>query len=146
MQISQYIEGARANGYPVVGLVYDVARRPHAMLKENKPVKDESPAEFERRLLTRLAGEPKEYMRRLPIVRTDLDMADARADTWATARQIAQSHRENIWPRHANSCSRYGHKCEWFGVCSREEDLKNAEKFRPKKSNNVHEKKEIATV
>lgn len=150
MQISQYIEGARHIGYPVVGLIYDVARRPHAMLKANKPEPRESPEAFEARLLRALAEEPKKYLRRKLVVRTDAEMAEARRDTWATARQIAQSHREDLWPRHAVSCSRYGHKCEFFDVCAGEVDLRDPSKFQQKKNSqsnsNAATKKEIATV
>ena len=145
MQISQYIEGARAVGFDVQGVVYDVVRRPHAMLKANKPASGETPGDFEKRLLTALAEEPQKYLRRRVVVRTEHEMREARIDTWATARQIANSHRDRLWPRHATSCSRYGHRCEFFDVCAGEEDLRNEKKFRPKKKS-TNEKKETITV
>lgn len=150
MQISQYIEGAQATGFAVRGLVYDVIRKPHAQLKANKPESGESPDAFEARLFRAIAAEPDKYARRKLIVRTGHEMFRAREDTWATGQQIAWSHKTNLWPRHATSCSRYGHKCEFFEVCAGEVDVSASPRFKKKQKSNTHHPvnatKEIATV
>jgi hypothetical protein len=91
--------------------------------------RDETPEEFEERLIKVLSENPEAYYHRGTVVRLEAEEADAAYDTWHTARQIRDAELNNRWVRNPDSCVAYG-TCAFFGVCTGTASLEDTEKFR----------------
>lgn len=152
-QQSMYFIGARAAGYPIEKCLYDVIGKPklrpfkatpeadrkytrEGSLYKNQHEHDETPAEFEIRLLTAIAEEPDRYYARGTVVRLDSEIDEAMADVWTLAKQLREADLADRFPRNPDACIQYGRTCAFFGVCCGEERLDDETKF--KRLDNVH--------
>lgn len=90
----------------------------------------ETPDEFRQRLVDHVAEQPERYYQRGTVVRLEEEERDAAFDTWQTAQLIREATRLNRWPRNPDNCSRYGRRCDFFGVCTRTESLDDETRFR----------------
>ena len=121
-QISGYILGARAIGFPAETVVYDAARKPglRPRLMSRKKDSDgerEDMAAFADRLMADIGQRPDWYYGRQEIQRLDADLEEWRADVAQSAAMIAASRKAGRWPRNTDSCMRWG-KCGYFGPCA----------------------------
>lgn len=76
--------------------------------------RQETPAEFETRLLTVQRAAPLEYFAQREAPRTNSDILEYMADAWASAQQILYFRSKNLWPRNPDACQH----CEMFPLCS----------------------------
>lgn len=135
-QVSQYL-GA---GEGVDGMLYDVIRKPglrpykatppderkytkagtiYASQREN----DETPSEYEARLVEDIAANPNKYYQRGVVVRLEHETIEAARDTWLVAGSIRESVRLNAWPRNPGACDSYGRTCDYWQVCAGQASL-----------------------
>ena len=140
-QATAYYLGAEAIlGRPVDGCVYDVLGKPGTkpskatanpkFRKDGQPyantrLADETPEEFEVRLLEVLASDPDTYFQRQLETRL-ADECDAfRAQLHAVARQIDFAHHDGGFPMNPEACfGPFGRsECPFFCVCSREQSI-----------------------
>lgn len=140
-QATAYYLGAEAIlGRPVDGCIYDVLGKPGLkpakatanpkFRKDGQPyanqrMQDETPDEFEVRLLEELARDPDLYFQR-PIETRLSDERDAfRAQLHAVARQIDFAHHDGGFPMNPEACfGPFGRsECPFFCVCSREQSI-----------------------
>jgi PD-(D/E)XK nuclease superfamily len=154
-QVSTYYAGARALGFDVSGVIYDVLGRPKlkplkatpledrkyrkddGVLYVNMRAEDETPLEYEVRVRDAIAEAPDRYYVRGEVVRLDDEEKLAAWDTWQLAQLLHEGERAGRYPRNPDACRRFGRLCSYFGVCTRTESLDDAERFR--RVENVHE-------
>lgn len=147
-QVSTYYDACDAIGSPVVGCLYDVAKRPlqrpltatpmearkyvqkTGALYANQRAEDETPAEFRERVRASIAENPEGYYSRGTVVRLDAEIAENRYDLWHTAKLMRQLERDSIAPRNPNACVQYGRLCEFFAACSGEASVDDPIRFR----------------
>lgn len=152
-QISTYLTGARAAGYPLESCVYDVIRKvdlkplkatPAEQRKYTKPTKadpvsrlyanqreeDETIEEYRKRVRQHIADSPERYYARGPIVRLERDEREHAGDVWQTAWFIREAENAGRFPRSANSCRRFHRFCDYFEVCSGEASIDDDTRFR----------------
>ena len=145
-QVSGYYCGAEALGHEASTCLYDVIRKPTIKpykatpgdkRKYNKDGSlskacrefDETPDEWYERLSADIASRPDYYYARIEISRSDNDLLEYLFDMWAVSREIADAQRMNRWSRNPQSCSVFG-TCEYFGVCTGEQDIDDVTLFR----------------
>ena len=145
-QVSGYYCGAEALGHQASTCLYDVIRKPtikpykatpEDKRKYNKDGSlskacrefDETPDEWYERLTADIAIRPDYYYARIEISRSDNDLLEYLFDMWAVSREIADAQRMNRWSRNPQSCSVFG-TCEYFGVCTGEQDIDDVTLFR----------------
>ena len=149
-QVTTYYEGARALGYEVAGCIYDVIGKPKTKpilatppearrykkdgtLYANQRERDETPEEYEARLLAAIGQAPEKYFQRGTISRSDKER-----DTWyldmADAAEIIRRDRKT---RNPSACRRWGRMCDYFSVCAGEVDISDPLHFR--KVETIHE-------
>jgi len=154
-QVSTYYAGARALGHEPVGVLYDVIAKPKIRPLEATPVEsrkylkktgelyanqreyDESPQEFEQRLLEAVAAEPDRWFRRGVVVRLITEERESEFDRWQLARVLREGDLAKRWPRNPDACKRWGRVCDYFGVCTGRESLDDPALFRH--TDQVHE-------
>lgn len=152
-QVSNYFVGTRALGYQITGCLYDVIGKPGQRplkatppedRKYTKPTKanpaprlyaaqrehDETPEEYQARILAAIEADPQRYFQRFPIVRLAEEEREAAFDLWQTASQIRESRRAGAWPRNSNSCRMYGRACSFLEVCTGTASIDDATRFR----------------
>lgn len=146
-QVSTYISGARAAGYPVEDCLYDVVRKPQLRPAKATPVEnrrytkagkldarqretDETPDEFYERIVADVAEKPEKYFARGPLVRLEHDEREHAADVWQTAWFIREAENARRFPRSPNACERFGSFCEYFDVCSGMTSIDDDTRFR----------------
>jgi len=131
-QISLYVIAARALGYNVATVLYDVTRKPTiAPLRATPPEKrkytkdgrlyatqrecDETPEEFGGRLLTDIGDRPDYYFQRREVPRLDDELAEFQAELWQQAKQLLDARRHGRWFRniHRFTCG----TCEFADLC-----------------------------
>lgn len=138
-QVSHYFRGAEALGYPVVGCVYDILRKPPPRLMATphdrrryradgelysaQRADDETSDAYRARVLEAMAADPESYYRRVSVVRLDAELAEAGRDDWAQAMAIRAQRKAGYWPRNPDACMRYGRRCEYWPVCSGTTDI-----------------------
>jgi hypothetical protein len=145
-QVSGYYCGAEALGHEASTCLYDVIRKPtikpykatpEDKRKYNKDgslskacrENDETPDEWYERLTADIASRPDYYYARIEISRSDNDLLEYLFDMWAVSREIADAQRMNRWSRNPQACSVFG-TCEYFGVCTGEQDIDDVTLFR----------------
>lgn len=145
-QCSTYYEGARSLGHEPAGVLYDVLGKPGirpamatapearkytklGVIYATQRETDETPAEYEARLMAHVAERPDRYYARGIVVRLEEDERDAAHDRWQIAAGIRESRRAGRWPRNPDACSRYGRTCEFFDVCTRVASLDDPLRF-----------------
>lgn len=145
-QVSGYYCGAEALGHQASTCLYDVIRKPtikpykatpEEKRKYNKDGSlskacrefDETPDEWYERLSADIESRPDYYYARIEISRSDNDLLEYLFDMWAVSREIADAQRMNRWSRNPQACSVFG-TCEYFGVCTGEQDIDDVTLFR----------------
>jgi len=87
-QISLYVIAARALGFDVATVLYDVTRKPTIRLRQN-----ETPEQYGQRLLDDIATRPDFYYARREIPRLEDDLAEYGAEVWQQAQQLLEIRR-----------------------------------------------------
>lgn len=147
-QVSTYYDACDAIGYPVVGCLYDVAKRPlqrrllatpeearkyvqkTGALYANQRAEDETVDEFRERVRASIAEGPDSYYSRGTVVRLDSEILENRYDLWHTAKLMRQLERDSIAPRNPSACIQFGRMCEFFAICSGEASVDDPVRFR----------------
>lgn len=117
-QISLYVIAARALGFDVATVLYDVTRKPTIRLRQN-----ETPEQYGKRLLDDIGERPDFYYARREVPRLEDDLAEYRAEVWQQAQQLLEVRRRadrlpdpsRAWFRNAGrfTCS----YCDFAQVC-----------------------------
>lgn len=157
-QISTYFDGARAI-LAEMGIrqeparaIYDVVRKPALKplkatpeesrrykknsneLYANQRITDETPEEYEGRVLEEIFGQPmgtipltvdverglessRRYYARGDVVRLERDEIEHAEDVWQTAQIMRENLSIGRAPRYRGACKRYGGFCPYFAVC-----------------------------
>lgn len=146
-QVSTYYAGAQALGHKVAGCIYDVVSKPQlrpfkataiesrkhtrdGKLYANQRAEDETPAEYQVRVLAHITEHPYRYFQRGTVVRLEEEEREAAFDAWQTARLIREAELEKRYPRNADACPRYGRMCSYFDVCTGAASIDDPERFR----------------
>lgn len=98
-------------------IVTDAGGRLYANMREF----DETPQEYQARLIVELEQEPTRYFHRHPVVRLDGELEESRAEIWAKAAEMREAIRAERHPRNPKACSfgDSGNKvCPFFAACS----------------------------
>lgn len=152
-QVSIYLEGAAALGHDVAGCIYDVLGKPDLRpyratpvesrkykrtgeLYANQREQDETPDEYQARVMDALATDPNRYFARSEIVRLEAERRAAGADLWQFAEIIHQNSFAGRAPRNTDACLRFNRPCEFFAVCAGEASLDDPTLFR--RDSNIH--------
>lgn len=109
-QISQYALAARALGYDVATVLYDVTRKPTIRLRKN-----ETPEEYSARLLIDIGDRPDYYFARREVPRLEDELAEFQSELWQQANQLRESQRRNRWFRNVSKMS-CGY-CQFAPLC-----------------------------
>lgn len=134
-QVSTYYLLARANGFPIETCIYNVLHKPKiepvmATPIENRKYRkdgalyasqrdtDETPTEYEERLVLDMAERPDFYFARREIPRLDADLARFMRDRWDTGQMILYHRANNRWPRNDKACFDFMRRCEYWGICT----------------------------
>jgi hypothetical protein len=142
-QVSLYYQGAAALGFRVDACLYDVIGKPGLKPLRATPVearkytkdgrmyaqqreRDETPEEYEARVMAAITAAPEAYYQRAEVVRLEADLLEAHRDTWEMSRILATPHR----PRNPRSCLEWGRSCSYLGVCSGSASLDDETRFR----------------
>jgi hypothetical protein len=163
-QVSIYINGAHAAGYPVDDCIYTVIRKPgmkplkatpEESRKWTKPTKadptprlyanqrehDESPEEWRERLRADIGENPGRYYQRATIVRLEHDEREHAFDMWSSSKMLHEAERSGYAPRNPDACSQFG-GCAYLAVCTGSASIDDDAVFRT--ADAAHE--ELATV
>jgi len=110
LQISQYVLAARAIGYDIATVLYDVTRKPTIRLRKN-----ETPEEYGERLLTDIGDRPDYYFQRREIPRFEDDLIEFQSELWQQAQQLIESRKRSRWFRNVSrmTCS----NCQFSDLC-----------------------------
>ncbi len=145
-QVSTYFDGAEALGYEPDSCLYDVIRKPalrpltatpvesrrytkDGRLYANQRDQDETPAEYQARLVEAVAEDPDRFYQRGEVTRLEAELAEARWDRWQLARQIREGQLRERFPRNPDACVRFG-TCAFFPYCSGEASLDDPTRYR----------------
>jgi len=109
-QISMYVLAARAIGYDVATVLYDVTRKPTIRLR-----RDESPEQYGQRLVADIGDRPDYYFQRREVPRLKDELAQFRAELWHQAKQLMAAQRHGRWFRNVGrqTCT----YCQFAGLC-----------------------------
>ena len=99
-QISFYVTAARAIGFNVSTVLYDVTRKPTIRLR-----KDESPEKYGVRLLADIGQRPDYYFARREVPRLEDELAEFRLELWQQAAQLRDAQRAGRWFRNVGRLS-----------------------------------------
>lgn len=133
-QLSIYIVAARAMGYDIQTVLYDVTRRPSlrplkatpedkrkykkdGSLYANQRDQDETPAEFAARVAIDIESRPEHYYTRIEIARPEQDIKDCQAEVWQQQLSIREAQRSGRWFKNPESCFSLNGTCEYIGLC-----------------------------
>lgn len=117
-QISLYVLAARALGFDVATVLYDVTRKPTIRLRQK-----ETPEQYGERLLADIAERPDYYFQRREVPRLEDELAECRAELWQQAQLILETRRRaagltdpaRAWFRNVGRMT-CGY-CEFAGLC-----------------------------
>ena len=127
------------------GCLYDVLSKPNlkpykksaeVKLKKdgtpyaNQRLEDETPEQFEARILEDIAADPAGYFGRAEVVRLEDEVVEAVQDIWQFGRMLRENDLRGFYPRNVDACIRFGRPCPFFGVCAGEASLDDPELFR----------------
>jgi len=133
-QLSMYMIEARAAGYDVQTVLYDVTRRPGLRPLKATPVDqrkyvkatgalyanqrdaDETPDEYAARIAADIAERPDHYFARIEIARLQQDLDDCASEIWQQQQSIREAQRTGRWYRNPSSCFN-PFPCEYVAVC-----------------------------
>lgn len=139
-QCSLYLDGIEAlyNERPA-GIIYDVIEKPDirplkatpidqrkytkatkdqpSRLYANQREADETPDEFERRIVDFVAQDPNRFLQRAEVIRLDSEVEAAREDIGGVSRLIQFAESTGYHPRATGACKRYGRDCSYLSLC-----------------------------
>ena len=153
-QVSTYFGGAEALGHPADLALWDVLQRP--ALKPYKAVAevklkldgtpragqrlaDETPDEYQERLIARLADEgPEAALAHVEVVRTDAEREAHAWALWHTVREIEESRAAvracdgdaRAVTQNAGACMAYGSPCPYLPVCEGTASIDDPTRYR----------------
>lgn len=134
-QLSIYVIAARALGYDVQTVIYDVTRRPgqrplkatpeasrkytaKGALYANQRDADETPEEYAARIVADIEARPEHYFARIEIARLDQDIAECAADLWDQQLAVRECQRSRRWWRNPEACqTAAGMTCDYLPIC-----------------------------
>jgi hypothetical protein len=92
---------------------------------------DETPDEFEARVLTAIAAAPDDFYRRAEIVRLEDELPKLRADILDTVKLARVADLFDIHPRNPDGCAKFGARslCGFFDACARGADIHDLIRF-----------------
>jgi hypothetical protein len=154
-QASAYLWAARANGYPVEHVEWDVVKKPNLRrtteaiapehytrsgkwgqagdLKPGTGIPVETVGAFAARVRDRMLAEPSAYFQRAPVVRLDDELDAAVADIEALGEQILTAFDRDAWPQNPDSCMAFGHRCEYLPLCTKSASPDDTELYQIKR-------------
>jgi hypothetical protein len=116
---------------------------PGGKLYANQRERDETPAEYEQRLLLAIMEEPDRYLVHAEIVRSDSELADLAWDLWHTAETITRTMETvrqcadvRAVPRHPSACLTHGVPCAYLPVCEGTASARDTTRYQ--RLNNPH--------
>lgn len=132
-QISIYIIAARALGYDVETVLYDVTRRPalrplkatpedkrkykkDGTLYANQRDKDETPEAYAARVAGAIKAEPEKHFARIEIARLDADLAECQQELWQQQKAIRTAQIAGHWYRNPQACFS-PFQCDYLDIC-----------------------------
>lgn len=132
-QLSIYVIAARALGYDVATVLYDVTRRPAlrplkatpeesrkytkvGALYANQRDQDETPEEFAARIAADISARPDHYFARIEIARLDQDLDECAGELWIQQQTIRAMQRSGRWYRNPGSCFE-PFACDYLTIC-----------------------------
>lgn len=142
-QISRYFLAARALGFNVQAIIYDVIRKPNIRPKKlsnpdralatskghyfGLPLTEicperESPVMYGARLLADTIERPDFYFARNEIARLEQDLDEYRAEQWTIQRTIREAELNQrqwgaaAWPRSTGACT-MPYRCQFLDIC-----------------------------
>jgi hypothetical protein len=133
-QISLYVIAARALGFDVQTILYDVTRRPLLRPLKATPAEsrkytkdgrlyaaqrdvDESPEEYAERVAYDIADRPDYYFARIEIARLDQDLEECASELWQQQIAIRAAQKSGSWYRNPGACFEYNGGCEYLPIC-----------------------------
>lgn len=135
-QLSIYVLAARALGYDVSTVLYDVTRRPQqrplkatpedkrkylkgtTTLYANQRETDETPEEYAKRVAEAIAADPDHHFARIEIARLDQDLRECQQEVWSQQQAIRAAQRGDGWYRNPGACFAPV-ACDYLPVCRR---------------------------
>jgi len=146
-QLSIYVIAARALGYDVTTVLYDVTRRPQQRPLKATPVEerkytekasklkdgtvrpagslyanqresDETPDEFAARVAESIAAAPEQHFARIEIARLDDDLAKCQAGVWQQMQTLRAMQRGGGWYENPGACFSPS-PCSYLPICDR---------------------------
>ncbi len=159
-QPSNYLVGARAEGFEPTAILYDVIRKPRfkplkatpvedrqytkptkkdpeSRLYKNQREADETLDEYRVRLRADIEENVDSYYKRGVVVRSLAEEREAAHDAWDVAEQISRAQATGRWSRNVDACQRFGRFCDHWAVCCGETSHDNATRYR--RSEKKHE-------
>lgn len=135
-QLSIYVIAARALGFDVATVLYDVTRRPalrplratppekrtyrkDGALYANQREHDESPEGFAARIAEDITERPDHYFARIEIARLDQDLEDCQAELWQQQRSMREAQLAGRWYRNPEACFGQTFTCDYLPICQR---------------------------
>jgi predicted RecB family nuclease len=109
-QVLHYVDCARASGYNVAKVIYDVTRKPSI-----RPKQGETADQYRERLAADTLTRPEFYFARREIAVLDADLEEYRETRTGIMRMVLHCRREQKWPRHvsADTCR----LCDYADYC-----------------------------
>ena len=151
-QVSYYALASKHLGIKADVIVYDVLRKPQIEPKEasenirlkkdvtpykNARFHDETPEEYEERVLEKVTKDVAKYIVRLPVHRFNNEMKRFHLEVWNQAEMMRHSIENDFHVRNSHSCARHqGSVCEFLDVCSGMASLEDRSLFE--KLSDVH--------
>jgi hypothetical protein len=115
-QISGYILAARALGYDVQSVIYDVIRKPCI-----KVTKKETVETYAERLYNDFAERPDFYYARRDIPRLESDLEEFRRELWRIQKDVRDSQLASYFYRNTAACL-HPYKCAYWTLCTNPSD------------------------
>ena len=109
-----------------------VVTDPGGRLYANMREFDETPEEYEARVVEAIAADPATFYQRATVVRTADELREAAQDRWDNGRAIADAKRLGRFPRNTSACFALGRRCAFVDVCVGETDVTNTLRFAKK--------------
>jgi PD-(D/E)XK nuclease superfamily len=107
-----------------------VVTDPGGKLYANMREFDETPAEYEKRLIKEILDNPTGYIERIEVHRSREERANFAKDVWQQAQMMSLAMEMGLAPRNSDACLKYGSPCAYMDVCEGTRDLKNQIYFR----------------
>lgn len=123
---------------PVVGVLYDVVRKPGIRPKQVKGEgRVETAAEYAERLGQDTLERPNFYYGRRVIYRTGGQLVEAAGEMWAIAKELLGARKQNAHYRNPNACLAWNRPCEYLPICSGRTTAEDGSKYTRRTSLHV---------